>query len=133
MVEPKPMPDTNRTTEAFWERLAQGRLGVQRCADCGLTQFPPRPHCPDCGSTDLFLEDVSGYGSVYGYSVIQRTPGDREDLPVVSALVELKEGPRILARVDCEPGDLAVNDRVLLDPSNLSPSDVRVTFVLDSD
>ena len=52
MVDPTvPVPD--RDSAPYWSALAQGRLEVQQCLDCGRWTWPPRPVCSKCQSDDL--------------------------------------------------------------------------------
>lgn len=105
-----PVPVPSGITERFWEATCEGRLLVQRCPDCGATQFYPRIVCTDCGALDPDWIEASGRGEVYSYTVNHR-PGARgfgEYLPYVVAIVELAEGPRMMAFMPTDPGDVEV-------------------------
>ena len=108
--EPRPVPDVTPETDQFWSGAAEGRLLLNRCEDCGLVYFYPRAHCPDCLSPDVSWVEADGGGSVYSYTVTSIVEGwPEEALPLVSAYVELEEGPRVLsAIVDCDPDQMAV-------------------------
>jgi len=97
-----PFPES-LTAEAahFFAAAAQGRLELQRCADCGKIWFYPRPACVACGSTDYAWIRASGRGTVHSFSVVRRapTPEFRDRVPYVVALVDLAEGPRMMSRV----------------------------------
>jgi uncharacterized OB-fold protein len=101
-------------TAPFWSGAAEGRLLLNRCADCGLTYYYPRSHCPDCLSDEVAWVEASGAGEIYSYtvtSVVERWPD--EYLPLVSAYVELEEGPRVLtAVVNCDADEIAVGTPV---------------------
>lgn len=128
MVQKKPIPETTRVTEEYWTRLSNGELTVQHCNDCGHLTFPPRLYCVECYSENWEYSPVEGIGDIYGYSIIHRPSSREYEIPVVSGIVELEEGPRIMGRIDCDPAVIEVGMRVELDPSNLSGDDVRVTF-----
>ena len=130
MVGKKPIPETTPTTEEYWNRLSNGELCVQQCNDCGELTLPPRICCIECYSEDWDYVPVAGSGDVYGYSIIHRPSSDEFEAPVVSAIVELTEGPQIMGRVACDPDEISVGTPVELDPGNLSDDDVRVTFRL---
>lgn len=83
------------------------RLTGQRCATCGAVNFPPKAVCRYCLAGTEF-EDIplSGKGVIYSYTVIAGggAPPEfaaeahcRGGYPVV--LVELEEGPRIIAQL----------------------------------
>jgi len=44
---------------------------------------------------------MSGRGTVYTYAIVRRapTPGFRGDVPYITAIVELEEGPRMMTNV----------------------------------
>lgn len=75
-----------------------GMLHVQRCTDCGAWRHPPRWYCPSCHSDRWGFEPVSGRGHVYSMAINHFTvdPGWADDVPFVTAVVELEEGPRVV-------------------------------------
>ena len=106
-----PVPDV--LTQFHWDAAAEGRLEVQRCADCGRWPYPPSVGCPLCGGTDLVPQAVSGRGTIYSYTVSHRAyePGFVNDVPYVVALVTLEESDdlRLLTNlVDIEADDIEV-------------------------
>ena len=107
----RPIPPTSALTAPYWESARQGELTVQRCEGCGERPFPPRSHCPRCGAADLVWAPVSGLGTVHSYTVAHRAPHPvfAEQLPLIVAVVELAEGPRLVTNlVGCDPAELAV-------------------------
>ena len=105
------IPPTTPVTEPYWQAAANGELKIQHCSDCGAIQFPPRANCASCGSDELRWEAVSGEGTIYTFTVAYRPPHPvfANQCPLVVAVVELKEGPRLMTNVvDCEPGDVNV-------------------------
>lgn len=87
----KPIPD--RDSVAYWQALADGRLVVTHCRDCGHWTWPPRPICSNCHGDDLSLDEVSGTGEVYSWVVVHRstTPDMMKYVPYTLALVRLDE------------------------------------------
>lgn len=112
--EPRPTPEVTPETERFWSAAADGRFLLPECQDCGLVFYYPRAHCPDCLGGDLEWFEASGRGEVYSYSVLERIDGwPEEHLPVVTAFVELEEGPRVMTDlVDCDPDAVSVGTSV---------------------
>lgn len=101
--------------DPFWNGLDNGQFRVQRCGQCGTAFFPPAPICPRCHATDVSWIDTDGTGDLYAYSRLHRTaPGVPE--PIVLGIVELAEGPRVLARVDAPVEDLNVGVSMRLRP-----------------
>ncbi len=112
-----PRPRPSHQSADYWAATAEGRFLIQRCADCQTHIFYPRVNCPSCGSTDLANVDASGRGTVFTYTVARR-PTHRafaEAGPMVIAIVELEEGPRVTTNiVGCEPEDVSVGMAVEL-------------------
>ena len=82
------------------------RLEAARCGACDTLIYPQRPQCPNCGGTDLATEPLSGEGSLYTFTVIARggAPAEFDDQQtmtgtIVVGVVELREGPRIIAQI----------------------------------
>lgn len=103
---PAPAPELNAETERFWTAAGGGRLELPRCARCGLLVFYPRAVCPDCQSTELEWETLSGRGTVYSYTVMRSGASRRwrDHLPYIVAYVRLDEGPTVLTNVvNCDP------------------------------
>lgn len=104
-------------TQPFWDATAQHRFLLQHCGGCGAHIFYPRASCPSCGSTDLGWAEASGRGTVHTFTVPRR-PTHRAFAsapPVVLAIVELAEGPRVTTNVvECDPEDVSVGMAVEL-------------------
>ena len=85
-------------TQPFWDATKQGRLAIQRCAGCLYYNYPPKPACDRCQSTNLAFADVSGKGTVWTYTVMHQksVAGFEDAAPYVTALVELDEQPMLL-------------------------------------
>ncbi|QHE83692.1 Zn-ribbon domain-containing OB-fold protein [Hydrogenophaga sp. BPS33] len=82
--------------------LAQGKFMIQRSRTSGRHIFHPRVVEPGTGSTDLEWVEASGHGTVYSTTTLmQRPPTPNLNI----ALIDLAEGPRMLARVDGVPSE----------------------------
>jgi hypothetical protein len=88
-------------TRPYWEEARHGRLVTQHCRSCGRSWHPPLPRCPHCHGTSLAWRQVSGEGTVYSYTVVHHATHAalRNQVPYVIAIVELAEGPRIVANI----------------------------------
>jgi uncharacterized protein len=63
-------------------------------------RYPAAPSCRSCGSSAFTWAPVSGEGTVYSYSLVERgAPGFEAEAPYVFALVELDDGPVIATRL----------------------------------
>ncbi|MFO7194259.1 MULTISPECIES: OB-fold domain-containing protein [Thermocrispum] len=98
------------TTREFWAAAAAGLLVVQRCARCGYHQLYPRPFCLGCDSGDLSWIEASGQGTVYSCVTVHLPVRPDIPPPYGVGLVDLDEGPRVLAHV---PQDAAIGERLV--------------------
>jgi uncharacterized OB-fold protein len=90
--------------------VGAGVLCVQRCTDCGRWRQPPRRFCASCSSAACDFEPVSGRGRVLTFAVSHRSldPGWAASLPLATLVVELDEGPRIIAATDLDPTNVRI-------------------------
>ena len=77
--------------------LADGKFMIQRSASSGRHVFYPRPFIPGSGEDDLEWVEASGEGTVYSTTANRRSPEKGGTFNV--ALIDLAEGPRMMARV----------------------------------
>jgi uncharacterized OB-fold protein len=71
MVNAWPLPVTDDPIDAgYWASAAEGQLVVQGCGACGHRTMPPRPMCPSCQSVDRVWEPVTGYASIWSWTVV---------------------------------------------------------------
>ncbi len=81
-------------------RHQAGELRIQRCGECGALRHPPGPACLSCGAVrNQGYQVAEGTGSVYSYVVHRHPPVPGKQLPIIIALVELTEGPRVMAEL----------------------------------
>jgi uncharacterized OB-fold protein len=88
------------------------RFVLPRCAACGEFRFPPRLRCPHCGQTRTEWVAASGRGTVYSFVVVHQRlhPAFDANLPYAVALVQLEEGPRMLAMlIESDPAEVRVD------------------------
>lgn len=106
----RPIPRRTPTAAPYFDAAREGKLRLQRCPRDGFF-FYPRSRCPDCLGDDWQWEDTSGRGHVYSFTVdrVGLDPAQRERLPLVVAVVELDEGPRLTTNVvGCAPEDVRI-------------------------
>jgi uncharacterized OB-fold protein len=96
-----PTPVVNADSREYWEGARSDRLLIRKCGACGKTHFLPRHLCPECWSTDLEWIQSSGRGTVHSFTVIRRAPLPAfvGRVPYVVALIDLEEGPRMMANI----------------------------------
>lgn len=97
----KPTPRLTNETSAYWQGCREGKLLVQTCCQCGHRQFYPRTMCMRCLGMELEMVESSGRGEVHAFTIVRRAPSPafEADLPYVVALVDLKEGVRMMSTI----------------------------------
>jgi len=106
-----PLPVANPDSAPYWEGARSDRLLIRKCRACGALHFMPRHLCPHCWSDDLEWIEAGGRGTVHSFTVIRRAPMESfaPRVPYVVALIDLDEGPRMMANV---LGDDALETRI---------------------
>jgi uncharacterized OB-fold protein len=102
----KPLPEVQPWSQAFWEAAKQHKLLIQECKDCNSKIFYPRKLCPECWSSNLAWSVASGKGKIFTFTITMAGVEKKfqEDLPYILALVDLKEGVRMMTNiVECKP------------------------------
>jgi len=97
--------------EFFWASGAEGVLRILHCEDCDSLVHPPKPVCHYCRSVRLVPTEVSGRGTVVGYTVNHQQWLPTFTPPYVVASVALEEDPRVRLTtniVGCEPDEVMV-------------------------
>ena len=90
--EPQPpLPLLTNENRHFWTGGADGKLLILRCAACGWYLHPPAPICPQCLSSELAPQAVSGSGTVATFTINHQPWQPGVKLPYVVAIVELGE------------------------------------------
>jgi uncharacterized protein len=86
-------PITHDNAAHYRGRLRR-QLLFNRCGECGRWHAPPKPVCPDCWSTQVSAEPVSGDGVIYMAMFLHRgpaAPGVDYAVPYPVVTVELAE------------------------------------------
>jgi uncharacterized OB-fold protein len=115
MTSSLPAPVPNADSLAYWNAARERRLMIRRCKACGQLHFMPRHLCPACWSDELEWVESKGMGSVHSFTIIRRAPmaAFAPRVPYVVALIELDEGPRMMANVlGAQALSIRIGDRV---------------------
>ncbi len=103
----KPLPTPSPETRRYWEGCKNHELWLPFCRACESFYFYPRDFCPNCFSWDTEWRQSAGKGTIYSFAVHFRPwhPGWNDEVPYVTALVQLDEGPRIYSNIVDVEGD----------------------------
>ncbi|WP_393943741.1 Zn-ribbon domain-containing OB-fold protein [Comamonas sp. J-3] len=109
------MPQPTDITAAYWQAAQQEKLLLQHCQQCQNWQFFPRAFCCHCGSEDLSWQASAGKGKIYTFTINRRATHAffKERLPYAVAMVELEEGPCMMANIiDSDLSRIAIGAKV---------------------
>jgi uncharacterized OB-fold protein len=93
-----PKPD-ELNLDFYKATVAAGALCIQHCKECGTWTHPARYFCPNCTSPEYSFDKTSGRATVHSYTVSHFSvePVWKAQVPYVTIVAELEEGPRIVA------------------------------------
>lgn len=102
----RPLPRVNEDSEPYWRSAKKHALRIQKCATCDRHRFYPSLACHFCGSWDVDWVTIGGEGCIYSYTVVHRAGVGpfAERMPYTIVLVELDEGPVMMANLLDESG-----------------------------
>ncbi|MQF83117.1 hypothetical protein FIM02_03015 [SAR202 cluster bacterium AD-802-E10_MRT_200m] len=126
------------TSFSFYEYIQEGKFMGVRCNGCSKIVSMPRPLCPVCHSEDLVWMPFSGEGNIETFTTIVIAPtfminkGYGRDMPYCSAVVQLKEGPRVSARIvgvdASKPESIKLGTPVVIDFPEIDPDQQGLVF-----
>ena len=121
-IDPFPLESADHTRlHEFYARLAQGTLSTTACSGCGLTAWPPRGFCPECGSDAFTWIDLPAEGTIHGFTVQETGLPSGFTGPRVFAIVKVG-GHRVFSiLLDADPARVAIGQRVRLTPLSIAP------------
>lgn len=107
-------PEINELNAPYWDGLAGGEVRLQKCGKCGFHQYPAESFCYDCGAQEMTWTEVKGEGTVYSFIVVHQSYHKAFEpfLPYAVAVVQMDEGPRMLAAVLGLERPLEIEERV---------------------
>ena len=114
-----PIPMPTPESRPFWEAARRHELQLPYCRGCGQYHYYPRAVCPYCLSDKTELQQASGKGAVYTYSVMRRG-----SIPYAIAYVTLEEGVSMMTNiVDCDLDQIRIGQavRLVFKPSDGGP------------
>lgn len=108
------------TIKNYFALINEGKLCAAQCPSCNELTLPPRLFCPNCNSKTTNWTELSGEGTLRSFTVIHIAGTSyADDVPYIVAIVELKEGPSVCARLvgvdPLKPENIHVGDAVIAD------------------
>ena len=111
----RPLPLLTFMNEWFWTSGADGVLRIEGCDDCGKLVHPPTVICPTCRGTNRSPKEMSGKGTVVGFTVNHQAWSPAFPVPYVIANIVLVEDPSVHLTtniVGCDPADVQIGSEV---------------------
>ena len=100
------MADRPISDYQFEQFLAEEKLMGARCVGCGALFVPPRSICNKCHGAEMEWVETEGKGRLVAFTCISIGPpamiaeGYDRNNPYCSGVVELVEGPRVVAQIE---------------------------------
>ncbi|MBI5969490.1 MAG: Zn-ribbon domain-containing OB-fold protein [Deltaproteobacteria bacterium] len=85
--------------------LNEGKIMGSKCKKCGALALPPRPICVSCFGSHMEWVQFKGDGKLAAFTSIVVAPppmakeGFGRNNPYIVGVVELTEGPKVVARI----------------------------------
>lgn len=127
------VPDARGEERTWFDHCREGRLMLQACPDCGATIFYPRSVCPECLSNGLQWVEADGRGTLHTFTVQHRAAPGFDDAPYIVAIVELREGVRMMSRLMAPPEAARIGMPVRAEFAGIADDVVVPVFVPDDD
>jgi len=95
----KPVPIKHALNAPYFEGSLAGKLRLQRANSTGQVRFPYAPIDPTDLSTEAEWVDLSGRATLWSWIIMHQAyfPSYKSDLPYPIILVQLEEGPFMIA------------------------------------
>ena len=90
---------------SYEQFLNEWKIMGSKCKKCGALSIPPRPLCVSCFGSQMEWVQFKGDGKLAAFTSIVVAPppmakeGFGRNNPYVVGVVELQEGPKIVARI----------------------------------
>lgn len=130
----RPLPAITLDTEEFWKSTKAHEAKLQKCNNCGKFWYYPGPLCHYCGSRDFTWTPITGKGSIWTYSLLERAKGNpyEDDVPIAIIIVQLDDGPMMMSNLfDYEDEELAIGTRVTIDYEDVDDEVTLIVFTPD--
>jgi uncharacterized OB-fold protein len=114
----------------YWNALAQGRLELPRCTQCGRWHWPAVHRCGDCGAWDPEWRAVELRGRIFSWTRTWHPFSGSEGIgvPYVSLIVELPHagGRRLIGLLSGDDAGLAIGAPVQGEVAETAVGEVRI-------
>lgn len=133
-AKPRPAPIPDAESAPFWTSTLEGKLVVQECSMCGQRQLYGRSLCTSCHASALTWIESTGQGTIYSRTIIRQNPSRsfKHLIPLVVALIDLDDGPRIMSNVVGTPAEhVHIGDRVRVRFESASDAAALPLFEID--
>ncbi len=99
------MNDKPFNDHSYEQFLNEWKIMGSKCKKCGALSIPPRPLCVSCFGSQMEWVQFKGNGKLAAFTSIVIAPppmakeGFGRNNPYVVGVVEMQEGPKVVARI----------------------------------
>lgn len=111
----KPMPTIDSDSDEYWNGAKSNKLMLRYSKDKNEYFLYSRILGNASEDDNLIWKQVSGEGEVYSYTEVHTPAGPafEEDVPYIVALIQLKEGTRIISNIVIKGNEkIKIGDKV---------------------
>ncbi len=84
------------------------------CTKCGWSDYYNAETCPRC-NVPVKQSSFRGHGKIVTFTIIRYPPrGFEKDVPFVVGIIDLENGPRVIARIKANPENVPMEAPVRL-------------------
>lgn len=103
-----------KIAKPFHDGLLRSQLLLPWCKACGKPHFYPRSACPHCWSEEYDWRPAAGTGAIHSFTTVRANPPTAfaSALPYHIAIIDLKEGVRLMSNIAGVGDGIAIGDKV---------------------
>lgn len=128
------LPVITNFEKPFWENLQNKKLLIQKCKECGHTQFPPSPVCIECLSDRIEWIECLGEATLWSKVTFHKMYlKPYSDVPYDVVMAKLTEGHIITGRISEEnASQVSFDSPLIIDFCKTADGTVLVEFKPDN-
>ena len=127
------LPVVTNFERPFWDNLKKKKLMIQKCKNCGCTQFPPSPICINCLSDKVEWIECLGKAKLWSKVTFHKMYlKPYPDVPYSVVMAKLAEGHIVTGRIaEKNISNIGFDSSLIVDFCKTADGTVVIEFALD--